>query len=43
MFLFLFCVKIKSDPIMLVWERHAPLVHMNTGVLSFTFNVHGEG
>ena len=42
--LFFVFVWINSDPsILYMGERHAPLFHMNTGVLSFTFNVHGEG
>ena len=42
-FIFVF-VWINSDPsILCVGERHSSLFHMNTGVLCFTFNVHGEG
>ena len=42
---FYFCfVWIKSDPsILYVGERHAPLLHMDKYVLSFTHNVHGKG
>ena len=42
-FIFVF-VWIKSDPsIPCLGERHAPLFRMNTCVLRYTFNVHGEG
>ena len=43
MFLFLFCLN-KVDPsIHCVGERHAPLLHMDKYVLSFTHSVHGKG
>ena len=42
MFLFLFCLN-KMDPsIHCVGERHAPLLHMDKYVLSFTHSIYGE-